>query len=421
MQSSVIWSDVDDIVLLMDTLREGVLAIDQERVVFANAAACDVLGCQRDALVGRAFSSIFAPESRDRVMECLRMVLQSGSVCDVQEAVVVSGDEETRLPVSLRFCRGKSSVTVTIKDSRTERRVSEEVRSLQEELAQIIRKLPDIYYRTDMHGHLVRLSPSVTSVLGYDIEEVLGTPIGDYYVNSQDRLAIVQQILAADGEVTRVEGALRHKDGHPVWFSTNAFLVKDMQGRPIGIEGLARDDTHRRKLEQELFRLSQVDALTGLCNRHHVLFRAEEEYQRSVRYGRDFTLLVLDLDHFKSINDHFGHHAGDEALRFFSRKSMESLRDSDIMGRVGGEEFLICLPETGISEGIVVAERIAAALRQGPGPTMEAFGMQLTVSVGAASRIAADRCAEDVQIRADRALYEAKDAGRNCIRVAASP
>lgn len=417
MQTSTVWSDVDDVLLLMDQLQEGVLVLDQERIVFANPAAHEMLGYGGGLLLGRPFLSMIAPESREAVTERHQMVLKAGRACEMQEAMVLQADQETRIPVQLRICRGRGAAFFTMKDLRAERQVSNEVRALQEELAQIIRKLPDIYYRTDMRGVLVRLSPSVTSVLGYDIEEVLGTPITDYYVNAEDRTAVVQQILAANGEVTRVEGALRHKDGHAIWFSTNAFLVKDASGKPIGIEGLARDDTRRRKLEQELFRLSQVDALTGLCNRHHVLYRAEEEYQRAVRYGRAFTVLALDLDHFKSINDRFGHHAGDEALRFFARTSMESLRDSDIMGRVGGEEFLVCLPETDTQEGIVVAGRIADSLRRGEN-NLAHLGVHFTVSVGVASRVPGDRSAEDVQIRADRALYEAKNAGRDCIRIA---
>ena len=177
------------------------------------------------------------------------------------------------------------------------------------------------------------------------------------------------------------------------------------------------DVTEQRQLEAELRRLAGTDALTGLLNRRAFLERAAEVPKRTTEPP---ALLMLDLDHFKAVNDRFGHAVGDRALQAVAERWRRLLRDSDVIARVGGEEFAVLLPGTGQATAAAVAER----LREAVGDTPLAIGghsLALTASIGAAVAEPADHDFDAVLQRADRALYAAKAGGRNRVVFAGGP
>jgi diguanylate cyclase (GGDEF)-like protein len=174
---------------------------------------------------------------------------------------------------------------------------------------------------------------------------------------------------------------------------------------------LRREVAERQRLQEDLQRLANTDALTGLPNRRHFMAQLVNELARRQRYGHPFTLLMLDLDHFKQVNDQWGHGVGDEALRQFADAVQCCLRTQDVAGRLGGEEFAILLPETGENVARLVAERIRARQEQTPIPTGNGPCV-VTVSIGVAEARAADSV-ETLMYRADAALYAAKQQGRN--------
>ena len=198
-------------------------------------------------------------------------------------------------------------------------------------------------------------------------------------------------------------------------------------GLPV-IYVLINDVTALKESEERLRQLSITDPLTNACNRRHFFDVAEQEVARARRHGRPVSLLVMDIDHFKCINDTHGHAVGDEALRVFTDACRGILRGNDLLGRMGGEEFAILLPETDKAGACMVAERIRRrttelSVSTGTGP------IGFTVSIGVASSGAlsscmpssgAGECMVDVMLScADQALYRAKAAGRN--RVIGAP
>ncbi|GAB3496089.1 diguanylate cyclase [Curvibacter fontanus] len=184
------------------------------------------------------------------------------------------------------------------------------------------------------------------------------------------------------------------------------------------IIGSRIDITERKKLEVDLREQASTDALTGLPNRRHFLHRLEDELGRvRRRTTSEACVLMLDLDHFKRINDQYGHAAGDSVLRHFSNILRHELRAIDIAGRMGGEEFAIILPGSGPQAAQGFAQRICDKLAEHP----LSFGRQevgMTVSIGIAAIVPDDLSADAVLSRADRALYQAKDAGRNRVQLA---
>ena len=185
------------------------------------------------------------------------------------------------------------------------------------------------------------------------------------------------------------------------------------------ISSLRRDlSASRKKLQASLIKIREMaihDDLTGFYNRHHLMELIETENSRSVRTGSVFSLVMMDIDKFKNINDTFGHQAGDNVLITFSAIIRSILRKTDFCGRYGGEEFLIVLTETDIQEAKVFAERIRACVEESFFPDLGADS-RVTVSIG----IARHRNKEDVEktiSRADEAMYKAKKGGRNLVEV----
>ncbi|HVW55516.1 MAG TPA: diguanylate cyclase [Rhizobiaceae bacterium] len=172
------------------------------------------------------------------------------------------------------------------------------------------------------------------------------------------------------------------------------------------------DVTDIVRAAEELERLATVDGMTGIYNRRHFLNLADREWERARRYQRPISFLMIDIDHFKNINDSFGHQVGDAVIVHLAEVARGCKRDADVLARVGGEEFALLLPETGLEEAMIVAERLRVEVSQTKFPLMPAQ-IESTISIGAAS--AADHMREfSILMRtADEALYEAKRRGRN--------
>jgi diguanylate cyclase (GGDEF)-like protein len=172
---------------------------------------------------------------------------------------------------------------------------------------------------------------------------------------------------------------------------------------------LARDLKNAQTLLQTM---ALTDELTGLNNRRQVLARLEEEFQRAIRLGESICLISLDIDHFKNINDTFGHPFGDLVLKRVAERMLGSVRPYDIVGRVGGEEFLIIAPASTAEEAISLAERIITAIRH-ESITEGRARATVTASAGVTVITSDDKAITDLLRKADRALYQAKTAGRN--------
>lgn len=172
---------------------------------------------------------------------------------------------------------------------------------------------------------------------------------------------------------------------------------------------------------EELLALSRTDALTGLCNRRYFEERLSEEFARSRRYKAPLSLMMLDIDHFKRLNDTYGHPFGDEVLRAVAHRTRSSLREVDVLARYGGEELVALLPQTGPQDARVVCERvrerIASLELEYLGPDGQRTPVRCTASLGVASLPSPTLAsAQELVGAADACLYAAKAAGRNCVR-----
>jgi diguanylate cyclase (GGDEF)-like protein len=177
--------------------------------------------------------------------------------------------------------------------------------------------------------------------------------------------------------------------------------------------GVIRDITKRKAIEEKMRELAVTDNLTGALNRHGFEEIAENAFMVSKRYSRPLSILMIDADHFKDINDNYGHDAGDRVLIRFSSVVNKTLRSTDVLCRYGGEEFLALLPETTFEEAAILADRLLSALRTTEVRIGDHKTVRFTVSIGVASLTPEVQDLASVIQRADEALYKAKKEGRD--------
>ena len=204
----------------------------------------------------------------------------------------------------------------------------------------------------------------------------------------------------------------RRKDGNEFLASAQIMRIGEKNQRFYA--ALFRDISQSKKTEEELLQLAAVDPLTGAYNRREFTLMADREALRSHRYHHPLSMMVIDIDHFKKLNDSHGHTAGDKVLQRLSTLCVNTLRNVDIFGRWGGEEFVALLPETDIEGASIIAERLRKIIADNV-LTFNDQKISFTVSIGIAQYKDGENTVEAPLGRADNAVYDAKKAGRNRI------
>ena len=275
----------------------------------------------------------------------------------------------------------------------------------------------------DNHDAIRFFNPAAERIFGYASEEILGDKLHSLVVVDEMRQeahrGLAEFWRTGQGPIidTSRELVARKKDGR--LFPAEVFVSKIKKDDVYWAVGAVLDITDRKVKEEKLVMLATMDGLTGVFNRRHFLFLAEQEVARSKRYKKDLYFLMFDLDHFKEINDTFGHETGDRILQDFASICTEGLRRSDIFGRMGGEEFAALVVEAREEDAVAVAERIRKKFAS-QSITGDDTEKNLSVSIGISRLDPVTGSLEAAYAAADKALYEAKDQGRNRV-IMASP
>jgi diguanylate cyclase (GGDEF)-like protein/PAS domain S-box-containing protein len=271
-------------------------------------------------------------------------------------------------------------------------------------------------------GRFLDVNNALCEILGYKRETLLARTIQSLTLpeDLKQEGDLIGQMVRSQRRTTQRHKRFLHAEGHAVWISLSLSLVYRGEGVPEHLIVQVEDITDRKRSEDRLQHLADHDGLTGLLNRRRLEQEIAQQIRLAERYRqRRACLVMLDLDDFKSINDSLGHGAGDELLKGIGDVLRERVRRSDMVARVGGDEFAILLPQASREQAMRVAEAVGQAIRD---RLCISAGHELhtTASIGVAA-VDPDDTPDSVLLRADQAMYEAKAAGRDAVVLAGPP
>jgi diguanylate cyclase (GGDEF)-like protein/PAS domain S-box-containing protein len=263
---------------------------------------------------------------------------------------------------------------------------------------------------------LLEVNDALVAITGYPADELRGHGL-PVIVHPDDLPSLdrdLEDLLTGDTPVLRREVRLTGASGGLLWASLTVSLVRDAAGRPVHAVLQLQDVSERIRFEEELRHLADHDPLTGLLNRRRFEQELARELATARRYGDRGAVAVMDLDDFKLVNDSLGHAAGDELIRVVSSALAQRLRGTDVLGRMGGDEFAAVLPRVTERQALRIADVLLAAVREAAQASVVRTERRVTASIGVAVFGPGDDVtAEDVLARADIAMYDAKEDGRD--------
>ena len=338
-----------------------------------------------------------------------------------------------RLSVFFPLRANQRPIGVIVADYGTVRPVSEEqlrfatllceigavglMRALDHERTErLISELPIGVFQLDAHGRILQANRALATLLGWEHpDELEGQLLSEAFADRSEAQRWLHQ-LGGDGILAGTEFRWRRRDDRLIWVRVSARADHSPAGQPLLIEGTVEDVSERKIVEERLTYLARHDTLTGIANRHALLETLQERLARAVGSGRSGALLLLDLDHFKEVNDRLGHAAGDAVLRAVADRLTDTLRSDDLVARVGGDEFAALLHPVTREGAEYVGKRLLDAIGQIMVPLPDRV-IRLRASCGIALFPEHGATVEELLITADRALYQAKYRGRDRLEV----
>lgn len=285
-------------------------------------------------------------------------------------------------------------------------------------LKAFIDALPNLSFIYDEKGRYLEILANEESLLSAKMDHLIGRCIEETLppMVAETMMTAISRVIET-GKVQVFEYKIPILTGEERWFEGRITLLEKNETGHAKVVLVATDVTERVRLFQKVQKQANLDPLTGCFNRRHFLTLADQEIQRSIRYQRPLSLFILDLDHFKEINDQYGHQAGDQVLSALVKLCRRDLRESDILGRYGGEEFIGLMPETSLQQAIQVSERLRGKIEQMQVDTPPGrISVTASFGVAALEKVEGEQRKLDMLIsKADKALYAAKTSGRNSV------
>ena len=273
---------------------------------------------------------------------------------------------------------------------------------------------------TDLTGNYIMVNPAWCAFMGYSEEEALKLNVRDVTVAADRNRSDRSMKKLTDGSVSsiRIKRQYKRKDGKVFWAELHVAPLLDDDGQIDGVIGMSvnidrqvRAEKKQKELNKKLDIMARHDSLTGLYNRRSMERILDREQKRAKRYCRGLAVAIADIDDFKKINDTYGHQCGDMVLKHLAEFFRKWIRDTDSVGRWGGEEFLFVFAETDCKGAQTVAERVRKSLSKELFKCC-GYSFQLSITIGISYR-AQQATLEEMIEEADKALYQGKTSGKN--------
>lgn len=402
---------------------DSVLVADRQgTIVEVNPRFCEVTGYRPDEVIGNNARMLQSGNTPGEVYHEMWGALTSGEEW--------RGDLQNRRKDGTLYWEAHAVVPVTGRDGQITHFVSfqrdiSERHDMERALSASERLYRSIHDNVQEAIFLVRIegdefvfvgnNPRHQETTGLTAERLKGSRPQDFLPPEMaEQVCANYRRCVAERRTIRYEEELDLPVGTRIWMTSLAPVFDDAEQVEM-IVGLSVDVTEQKRAEAELRRLATTDALTGLANRRHFLERTEQELDRVRRYATPSAFIMLDIDHFKRINDTWGHLTGDAVLRRMALVLAEAVRATDLVGRLGGEEFGVLLPETDMDAALKLAERLRVAVTEAVVET-EGEMLRFSASFGVTLLHADDENVDMPMARADAALYASKFAGRNRVK-----
>lgn len=388
-----------------------VLMVDDTLTVNVVAGA----GAMRQGLegsVGRHLSTL-SNASNYAVLSDLVRAAMAGREGAAELSSSRTGDEHEVVVTPLPTDGDHARALILARDVSAERERERIVVEAKERAERLFTDAPHGIAVLSTSGTLLQANAALRLLVGDAGDDLLGTDITAWGSPDDDRMVKhLRNALAHRGQRAEVEWEIRGRHGDDIHVTVSSrVLPSENDGEDVIICNVV-DISERYRYERRLAYLADHDALTGLVNRRRFADELQRHLDHCERYGAEGAILVLDLDHFKEVNDTLGHNAGDELIVSTATLLLSGVRGSDVVGRLGGDEFAILLTRADQNAAATVAETIVARVREHT-RTLDGTRRRVTASVGVATVQAAREHGGDIMALADLTMYDAKDAGRN--------
>jgi diguanylate cyclase (GGDEF)-like protein/PAS domain S-box-containing protein len=402
---------------LVDMSPDGIVKHSAGIIRYANAAMASLVGVDSpDALVGTPVVSLSHPEDRARIADRVRRLVDEGTLAPIIEERIMRADgsfvhcEVSGAPIMVE---GQPGVLAMVRDVSLRKRTEAALRESEAAFRGLLETVRAIAITLDVDGKVTFANDALLELTGWTRERVIGADWFDRFVPQADIMRrLFLTMVQGEDSVAHYESEIVTRQGRRrliVWDHT---LLRDPSGAIVGTASIGQDVTEQRAAEARLAALSQHDELTGLLNRRGIVQQIEYGLRAAARASRHDTLLYLDLDRFKPINDTYGHAEGDAVLREIAEIIRDTIRTTDFAGRLGGDEFAIYAVDLGMSDAHVLVNRLQLAV-QSNNAAARARGRtyDIAFSLGMAETRSADT-RDSLLARADSALYLAKKSAR---------
>lgn len=399
---------------LIDSVIDPIATTDKRGILtFLNEEAEELLGYKSEELIGKHVSICYkkGKEEAKRIMSALE---KDGKMRNYEITYVCKDGREILSLLSASFLRNSDGEIIgslgISKDISERKMLEDELNETKEFLENVVESSIDAIVTTDKKGNLTFLNNAASTMMGIEKELIHNCHLSEYYEGGIEEARNVNSILKEKGTIHNYETMVKGKGGELIPVSSSISLLKDGEGNVVGTLGVIKDITERKKMEEELYKLSITDSLTGLYNQRHFYDELKKEIERAKRQNRALSLLLFDIDGFKHYNDTYGHLEGDKILHEVGKIVIKNIRDNVDSGhRYGGDEFIIILPETDRDQAFSVAKRISETFN-------ETELVNVTISIGLVE-YHREYDLETFIRYADEAMYEAKHLGGNKIKI----
>ncbi|WP_017753409.1 PAS domain S-box protein [Calidifontibacillus oryziterrae] len=418
--------------LVVENVKEVIFQTDiQGRWTLINPAWQEITGYTIEESIGNTLFDYIHPDDLEQNLHTFQALIEGkNEYCHLETRYLTKSRGLRWVEVNAKITLGEQGQIIgtsgTLDDITKRKNAEEQLRASEERFRLIAESSSDMITMHDENGYYLYASPACKELLYYSEEELVG--IDSYSLIHPDDIKTIQNNHKALLEIgsTVCTYRIRRKDGQYLWFESSVKLLPRTYSNDTKWIVVSRNINERKlaeeKLEQAnamLHRLSTIDGLTGVANRRAFDARLEIEWNHCNLIAKPLSLIMLDIDYFKPYNDVYGHLGGDECLKAVASAIQHTLeRSTDFFCRYGGEEFSVILPETDKNGANKVAEKIRTAIEALQIPHQESSISQwVTVSVGSATIIPnLNSSPTDLISYADKAVYQAKKDGRNCVR-----